>query len=100
MDYWGLSYKENLDYLLKVDERDKLYIWNSSRIKMFYTLLSLNEKDRSKIVIVENENDAEYWITNYYIDKKIYDEEFYKKYELIREIVVDGDPINSIFKKK
>ncbi len=100
MDYWGLSYKENLDYLLKIDERDKLYIWNSSRIKMFYPLLSLNEKDRSKIVIVENKNDAEYWITNYYIDKKIYDEEFYKKYELIREIVVDGDPINSIFKKK
>ena len=25
---------------------------------------------------------------------------FKKKYELIREIVVDGDPINSIFKKK
>jgi len=100
MDYWGLSYKENLDYLLKVDKKNKLYIWNSSQIKMFYPLLSLSEKDRSKIVIVKNKNDAEYWLTNYYIDKKIYGEEFYKRYELLREIVVDGNSINSIFKKK
>ena len=44
----------------------------------YYYRLPLNEKDRSKIVILENKNDAEYWITNYYIDKKIYDEEFKK----------------------
>ncbi len=103
MDYWGLSYKENFDYLLENDSSDEILIWNSSAIKIFYPLLSINEKDRTRIIKVkfkEDKFDAKYWITNYYIDKNNYDDEFFKKYKIYKTIFVDGEPINTIFKKK
>ena len=103
MDYWGLSYKENLDYLLSVDKRKKISVWNSSKMEMFYALLCLTKNERSRIVIVKelkNKNEADYWITNYYNDKNNYSKEFYNKYFLINDIVVDGKSINTIFKKK
>ena len=66
---------------------------------MFYPLFSLSDKDRSRIVIVENKNDADYWLTNHYHDKQTYAEEFFKKYKLLNEITVDEVVINSVFKK-
>ena len=66
---------------------------------MFYPLFSLNTKDRSRIVVVENKNDADYWFTNHYLDKQTYDEDFYKKYKLLNEVIVDDVVINSVFKK-
>ena len=75
-------------------------IWNSSQTKLFYSLFSLNEKNRNKFIEVTNIKDADYWITNYYMDKTIYDEKFFLKYDLVNSIVVDGVIINSVFKKK
>jgi len=34
------------------------------------------------------------------MDKTIYDEKFFLKYDLVNSIVVDGVIINSVFKKK
>ena len=100
LDYWGLSYKENFEYLLKHEKKEKFYIWNSSNTKMFYSLFSLNYKDRSKFVEVKNKDNANYWITNYYLDKHNYDSDFYQKYEIINEVKVDKISVNSLFKKK
>ena len=99
-DYWGLSYKENFEYLLKHEKKEKFYIWNSSKTKIFYSLFSLNYEDRSKFVVVKNKNNANYWITNYYLDKHNYDPDFYQKYKIINEVKVDEVSINSLFKKK
>ena len=100
MDYWGLSYKENLEFLLDYDTSDKLFVYNSSKMEMFYMLLCLNDKDRSRITIVPSPIQADYWITNYYNDKNDYDKKFYNKFFLINDIVVDGNSINTVFKKK
>ena len=43
---------------------------------MFYMLLCLNEKERSRIEIVRSPNNADYWITNHYNDKNNYDESY------------------------
>jgi len=100
LDYWGLSYKENFEYLLKHEKKEKIYIWNSSNTKIFYSLFSLNYKDRSRFVEVKNKDNANYWITNYHLDKHNYDSDFYQKYRIINEVTVDEVPINSLFKKK
>ena len=63
-------------------------------------LLCLNEKERSRIEIVRSPNNADYWITNYYNDKNNYDESFYDEFIMINDIVVDGNSINTVFKKK
>ena len=100
LDYWGLSYHQNLNYLLENENFSNAKIWNSSQTKLFYSLFSLNEKNRNKFIEVTNIKDADYWITNYYMDKTIYDEKFFLNYDLVNSIVVDGVIINSVFKKK
>ena len=99
LDYWGLSYHQNLNYLLENENFSNAKIWNSSQTKLFYSLFSLNEKNRNKFIEVTNIKDADYWITNYYMDKTIYDEKFFLNYDLVNSIVVDGVIINSVFKK-
>ena len=99
LDYWGLSYYQNLKYLLEYENFSTAKIWNSSTTKLFYSLFSLHEKDRQKFVETKNAEDADYWITNYYLDKTIYDENFFLKYSLVNSIKVDGVVINSVFKK-
>jgi hypothetical protein len=100
LDYWGLSYHQNLNYLLENENFSNAKIWNSSQTKLFYSLFSLNEKNRNKFIEVTNIKDADYWITNYYMDKTIYDEKFFLNYDLVNSVVVDGVIINSVFKKK
>ena len=51
---------------------------------IFKDPFSLHEKDRQKFVETKNAEDADYWITNYYLDKTIYDENFFLKYSLIK----------------
>lgn len=100
VDYWGLSYKQNLEKLIKFDKTNEIKIFNSSSIKMFYPLLSLNEKDRSKFIITENINETDYWITNYYLDRFIVKNETkLQNFKKILDIKVDDYSINTIYKK-
>lgn len=100
VDYWGLSYRESLEKLIKIDGTNTIKLFNSSGMKMFYPLLSLSEEDRSKFIIVENLENADYWVTNYYVD------DFIKKnthkinnFKKIIDIKVDGNSINTIFQR-
>ena len=100
MDYWGLSYKENFELLLSADKRENIKVWNASANNIFYHLFAINENERSRIQKVEDKDEADYIITNFYIDKNTYDKNFFNSYELFNEILVDGKSINTIFKKK
>ena len=55
--------------------------------------------DRLKIIESKKE-EAEYWITNYWFDDNIYDKNFFDKYEIVNEVLVDGNKINSLFKRR
>jgi len=88
-----------LNYLIKYENFSTTTIWNPSETKLFYSLFSLQEKDRQKFVETKNAEDADYWITNYYLDKTIYDKNFFLRYSLVNSIIVDGVVINSVFKK-
>ena len=97
LDYIAASYKENLDFLILNEKKEKYYIYNSSETKLWYPLFSLLDQDRLKFEEVEKQK-AEYWITNYYLDKHSYDYDFQKKYILLNEVIVDGNKVNSLFK--
>ena len=81
------------------EKKNKYYIFNSSETKLFYPLFSLKDEIRLKFIVSKKEN-AEYWITNHHFDKETYDDDFYKKYEILNEVIVDGNKINSLFKVK
>jgi len=68
-------------------------------MKLFYHLFSLEESQRNRIIPVKNLDEADYLITNYYNDKNLYDEFFYKKFKVFFDIKVDNSSINTIFKK-
>jgi hypothetical protein len=100
MDYWGLSYKENFEYLLSIDNRNKIKVWNASANNIFYHLFAIKEEDRKRIQSVEFKEEADYIITNFYIDKNTYDQNFLNSYSIVKEILVDGKSINTLYKKK
>ena len=100
MDYWGLSYKQNLEFLLKNEEKKIFRIFNLSENKIYHHASIIPDIDRKKIRFVDNPLEADYLITNYYYAKK-------QKYEfpkndfiILNDIVVDGVSINRIYKKK
>jgi len=99
LDYMAVSYKENLDYLINNEDKEIYNIWNSSQIRLWHPLFSLSDKNRKKFEETDKHK-AEYWITNYYLDNQNYDENFFKKYELLNEVLIDGNKINSLFKLK
>jgi hypothetical protein len=100
LDYWGLSYKQNLEYLLKNEEKNEFNIYNLSQNKLFYSLFSLNKEDRSKFNVVSEPKNAEYIMTNFFEDKSNINNFNLDKYYILNEIIVDEYSINRIYKKK
>jgi len=103
VDYWGLSYAENLKYILKNDNREKIYVKNNSMNKMLLIVKSLDKKQAKRIIYNFKERNPDYIITNYYMEtekyKKFSDAFLNEKYFIFNEIIVDGNKINTVFKK-
>ena len=103
IDYWGLSYVENLKYILKNDNRERIYIKNNSMNKMLLIVKSLDKKKAKRIIYNFKERNPDYIITNYHIEteeyKKFSDDFLNEKYFIFNEIIVDGNKINTVFKK-
>ena len=96
LDYWGASYKQSLDYILKED--------NSSLINVFVcnTNGGLNVnilpiENRKRINIVKTVQDAKYFITNYRWHPEDFTEYQNKKWHSFK---VNNNTINEIFKLK
>ena len=99
MDYWGLSNKSAIDYIIKNNVDFPVKIATKSFASLEKSSLILNESDKAKISIIHDLDDADYIITNYImrirknyiIDKS--------KYEKFYEVLVDNKPINTVYKK-
>ena len=71
LDYWGLSYRKALEYILKNDKSAiiKIYVANLPG-KNNAGILPLN--DRNRLVYVENPDEAGYFLSNYRMHKEAY----------------------------
>ncbi len=92
MDYWGLSFREGLEFIMKED--------SSSLIKIHFSnaagpqnILYLSETNKKRIIVVEDIEDADYFITNY----RYHPEDYNYKNEIYR-IERDKNTVLSIFK--
>ncbi len=94
MDYWGLSYRQALEKILKVDDREKITVF-APNDSCFLNLCILPEKQRQRIWYVSDIKYADYYLTNYRWDNivKNLDEEIFS-------IVVKGAKIISVFRLK
>jgi hypothetical protein len=94
LDYWGLSYKDGLEYILKTDDRERIKVTeigcgNETREYL------LTESDNTKLVFVQNIDDAEYLLINYKSDDANLD----LKNKVYSLIVNEGE-ILSVYKLK
>ncbi len=94
MDYWGLSYREAIGYLLQTDHNPKLKICFANAAGP-NNILYFPMEDQKRIVVTEKPEDADYFITNYRYHPQDYpyENEFYK-------IVRGENRILSVFKLK
>jgi len=105
IDYHGLSYKQNLEFIIDNDDRDKISIVNNSINKPQLFKYSLNKKDRERFIFDQNIAKPDYIITNFFLDKmkkykKISSDIIEDEYFLFNKIRVDGNVINAVYKKK
>ena len=99
LDYWGVSNKAAIKYILDNDNRRKINIHGISRTRLSYTVdFFLKPQDQKRISIVKKIEDADYIITVYngYIRRK---DLLNNKFKIFNEIVSGNVIINSTFIK-
>ncbi|MEO5776302.1 MAG: glycosyltransferase family 39 protein [Flavobacterium sp.] len=95
MDYWGVSYKQSLEYILKVDSSTSIDIAVENDPGI-YNLHILPPSERKRIKIVPREN-ATYFITNYRWHPQDYSE--YADFKFY-SFLVGNNTVSEIFKFK
>lgn len=99
LDYWGLSNSHSIKYLLSNNVKFPIKIGSVSFSTLKVNTLILKEEDKRKIIIVSDLNDADFLLDNYMKRLRnnfVVDKNKYKKYH---DIIVNGVPINTIYKK-
>jgi len=94
LDYWGLSYKAALEYILKNDEDKIIKIYTTtSPGKPIYSALILKPEEKNRLDYVENPDEAKYFLSNYRLHKNEfpYSNEYYS-------IKVGGAKIMVVYK--
>jgi hypothetical protein len=92
LDYWGLSYRAGIEYILKVDPGEKIPIYvNTTPGKMFVTNF-LPADLRARLAIMDSPIQARYFVGNYFFHP---DEYPYRK--KIYSVDVGGTSILSVF---
>ena len=64
LDYWGLSYRKVLEYILANDKRAVIAVY-SANDPGYYNSFILGKKDRKRLRYVNNIIDADYFISNF-----------------------------------
>ena len=63
-DYWGLSYRQGLEYIAENDNREKIKI-SVRNSPGRHNIKILEKKDRDRFEYVENIKESDYYLTNY-----------------------------------
>ena len=101
LDYWGLSNKQALEYILENDSKNVIRIGSAGPISIENSKQILNPFDKNRILISENRN-SDYIIDNYinwYGKYKKKRHEIPNNFKIYKEIFVSGKRIISIYKK-
>jgi hypothetical protein len=68
VDFWGVSFKQAMEQLLKLDPRDKIKI-NGNCAPVYNNFLFLKGQNKNlRLVYVWDEKDADYYLTNFRYD--------------------------------
>ncbi|MDD5291674.1 MAG: glycosyltransferase family 39 protein [Candidatus Omnitrophica bacterium] len=92
LDYWGLSYRQALEYILKNDKNQTIKVYVAS-LPGEYNANILPYRDKERLVYVKDPAEAKYFLSNYrwHREEYPYTDEFYS-------IKVNGFKIMVVYK--
>ncbi|NOZ68087.1 MAG: hypothetical protein GXP46_02265 [Deferribacteres bacterium] len=92
LDYWGLSYRQALEYILKNDSDRVIRVYVANQPGRENARI-LPAADRRRLVYVDDPDEAEYFLSNYrwHKDEYSFGEEYYS-------ISIDGAKIMTVLK--
>jgi hypothetical protein len=64
LDYWGLSYRKGLEFLVKHDRQPEIPVY-AATLPGKYNADMLKPRDRERLVFPADHNEARYYITNF-----------------------------------
>jgi hypothetical protein len=97
VDYWGLSTRQALEAIARIDNRPKILIYAGSIMSLNDSLKILAPEIRARFEVTSNLDAANYIITNYRNELTDYSKPPYS-YELVYEIRSGDEKIISTFK--
>lgn len=92
LDYWGLAYKQGIDYILATDPGEEIPIYVTDPPGEEYIDNFLPDNQRKRLVIEDSPDQARYFVGNYR-----YHPEEYSLGKKIYSVTVDGASILSVF---
>ena len=100
LDYWGLSNYHSFLHILKNEKNFPVTVSTISFTSLEANRLYLSKEDKSKIKVSYDLKNSNFIVDNYRPNLRVDKNEVLKNYDLYYEIVIDGNKINSIYKKK
>lgn len=94
MDYWGLGYQQDLVYIAEHDARSGIKVYSPSPSPAPIALQMLPNEQRDRIQMVDQEEGADYLITNYRWHPQAYS---YPPGAEVHQLRADGRRVHSIF---
>jgi hypothetical protein len=99
MDYWGLSNKEALEFILENDNSSSIKVREISFTPLEVSAKIISAKDRDRLEFNIPINDADYLINNYRLTNPEKYLEDTKKFVKIKDFLIDGEVFLTIYRK-
>lgn len=97
-DYWGLSNKQALEYIVKSDPRPSIQVYPGGLLNIDIAAQALPPADRKRIKVTDSLTDFDYLLTNYRTD--FADSIHHYPAQLEHQITVDDRAIAGVYKRK
>lgn len=95
LDYWGLSNRQALEFILSSDIRAIVSVWSNNFPKLDVAMKSLPFEDRNRLKVVDQLADADYVVNNYRLDPIDYSHS--GVFTRIKDIYSDKEMIVTVF---
>ena len=102
VDYWGLSNKQAIEFILSKDSRNFYNIYPASNMDLNLSKLIFSKNEKSKIKVVSNKLDADFMISNGTFWDGYPNADFAKipdNFKLFKEIRIGRTKVVTIYKK-
>ncbi len=95
MDYWGVGYRQDLEYIVRHDARPRIKINETAPEPAKFNALMLPPAQRDRLLFVDNTDSADYVVTNY----RWHPEDYEFPFE-VHHTVVGGVRVHSVFRQR